>query len=187
MYEPRTLRLAPNDWVPNNPNLPVVIYRNAIHYDLLDLAGAFEVLFARNGWVPDWRGTLHDRHHFHSSAHEVLGVSRGSAIVMLGGLGGPKVALDESDALFLPAGTGHCQLRGSMDFQIVAAYPEGQRWNTHSAAIEAEDASIIAALPHPTSDPILGTRGPLAVPVRNRPSSLPDLRDEERDGKLEPE
>ena len=44
---------APNGWVPNNPSLSVVIYRNAVHYDLLDLAGTFEALFARNGLEPD--------------------------------------------------------------------------------------------------------------------------------------
>lgn len=163
MHEPRTLKLAPNDWIPNNASLPVVIYRNAIPYDLLDLDEAFETLFLRNGWVPDWRGTLHDQHHFHSAAHEVLGVSRGSAIVMLGGPGGPKVALDETDALFLPAGTGHRQVRGSMDFQIVAAYPHGQRWNVRGAKIEAEEAAAMKALPIPAADPVLGEHGPLSL------------------------
>jgi len=159
---PRLIRLAPNDWVPNNPNLPVVIYRNAVHHDLLDLAGEFEALFSRNGWVPDWRGTVHDHHHFHASAHEILGVTRGSAIMMLGGPGGSKMALDEADALFLPAGTGHCRLSGSNDFQVVAAYPPDQHWDVRREAIDRTGLREMLNLPLPKSDPILGARGPLA-------------------------
>jgi uncharacterized protein YjlB len=166
------LRLSPNGWVPNNPGLPVVIYRNAIHHDLLDLAGEFETLFAANGWIPDWRGTVHDQHHFHSSAHEVLGVNRGSAILMLGGPGGPKISLDETDALFLPAGTGHCRLRGSGDFQVVAAYPPNQSWNLCSGDTAIDRTAEMLALEIPDTDPVLGLPSPVCA--ASRPTGIGD-------------
>lgn len=82
--------------------------------------------------------------------------------MMLGGPGGSKMALDEADALFLPAGTGHCRLSGSNDFQVVAAYPPDQHWDVRREAIDRTGLREMLNLPLPKSDPILGARGPLA-------------------------
>ena len=68
--------------IPNSP-LPVLIYRQV---DLNgDLAAAFERVFAANSWPPQWRDGIFDYHHYHSNAHEALGVAAGSAEVMPGG------------------------------------------------------------------------------------------------------
>ena len=71
------LKLTSHDWVPNNRRLPVLIYRRALAPSTNDLGQAFEALFARNAWPPQWRDSIFVYHHFHSSAHEMLGVISG--------------------------------------------------------------------------------------------------------------
>ena len=85
--------LKPHDWVPNNRKLPVVIYRRALMPDSGDLGAAFEILFERNAWPTQWRDGIFDYHHFHATAHEILGVTDGSAQVIVGGPGGTVVTL----------------------------------------------------------------------------------------------
>lgn len=115
--QPEQLHLASDGRTPNSPH-PVLIYRQ------LPLAGpspaeAFERLFDSHLWPSAWRGTVYDYHHYHSTAHEALGVASGWARVMLGGDNGQEVELKAGDALVLPAGTGHCALEASADFQVV--------------------------------------------------------------------
>lgn len=153
--------LEPHDWVPNNSRLPVVIYRRALMPDSGDLAAAFEILFERNEWPAQWRDGIFDYHHFHATAHEILGVTDGSAQVIVGGPGGRVVTLCAGDALLLPAGTGHCLQSFARHFQVVAGYPEGQQWDIRREALTPEEIAAMEALPFAPLDPIDGKHGPL--------------------------
>ncbi|HET6526873.1 cupin [Sphingopyxis sp.] len=149
--------LGGNGWVPNNPAHPVVIYRSALP-EGPDPAERFERLFADHGWPPDWRDTIYDYHHYHSSAHEALGIACGSAKLMLGGPDRLATTVSAGDALLLPAGTGHCRMDASEDFLVVGAYPKGQQWDICRDAPSEEARRRIASLPMP-GDPVLGPDG----------------------------
>jgi uncharacterized protein YjlB len=149
--------LPARDWVPNNPRLPVRIYRSVRGDDgaLLDADG-LEARFARNGWPPQWRSGIYDYHHYHATAHEVLGVFIGHARLLLGGPGATEVTVQPGDVVLLPAGTGHCCLQASRDFRVVGAYPQGQDWDIQRAAPDAALRARMAALPDPPHDPVTG-------------------------------
>ncbi len=65
--------------------LPVLLYRAAITADAQDRASVFERGFAQNDWRNSWRNGVYSFAHYHSTAHEALGVYSGSARLRLGG------------------------------------------------------------------------------------------------------
>lgn len=159
--EPEVLRLTRNGWMPNNERLPVLLYRAGISTAGSDPAANFERTFTRNGWPSAWRNGVYSFHHYHSTAHEVLGFARGEAKLMLGGEGGTVVVVRAGDVALLPAGTGHCNLGSSRDFLVVGGYPRGQDWDLCRSAPTAEMLERIRKAPFPQSDPVLGAGGPL--------------------------
>jgi uncharacterized protein YjlB len=109
--KPVTFRFRDDGATPNNPDLPLVIYRNAVVLDgSFDPAAVFEAIFAANHWCDSWRNGIYDFLHFHSMTHEVLGIARGAAKVRFGGAKGRVVNLKAGDVVVLPAGTGHCRV-----------------------------------------------------------------------------
>jgi len=154
------LWFAADGWVPNNQRLPALLYRQAIP-DARDRAAACEALFDENGWPPQWRNGIYPFHHYHSTAHEALGIASGSGRVLLGGPNGAPVEVAAGDCVLLPAGTGHCRLAASADFLVVGAYPPGWVWDLRRDALSAAELSAMARLPIPSTDPVTGRAGGL--------------------------
>jgi uncharacterized protein YjlB len=160
--EYRVFRFEPNGWVPNNETLAVIVYRRVLPADDRDTAAeAFEERFGQNGWPPQWRDSVFDYHHYHSTAHEVMGVLGGSADLILGGPSGYTLRVAAGDALLLPAGTGHCLLEARGGFQVVGAYPQGQQWDLRRDALTPDEQRRMLALPFPPNDPVYGANGPM--------------------------
>jgi uncharacterized protein YjlB len=145
-----------------NSTLPLVIYSAAVAPDAAS-PEAMEALFDGNGWSSQWRAGVFGYHHYHSTAHECLGVAAGNARLMLGGPEGRAFDVAVGDVIVIPAGVAHRRLSNSTDFLVVGAYPPGQAWDVLTGeAGERPDADIrIAKVPLPQADPVGGQGGPL--------------------------
>jgi uncharacterized protein YjlB len=157
------IRLEANGSFPNNPSLPLLLYRGALREP--EPMEAEQVISA-NGWVGSWRNGVYAFHHFHSNAHEVLACCSGSARIRFGGPAGPVLQIGAGDVAVLPAGTSHKNEGASGDFLVVGAYPEGQEQYDMMRGDPAQTSSAaanIADVPVPPADPIYGLGGPLAT------------------------
>ena len=127
--EVKVHHFADDGSIPNNPTLPLLIYEDVL--DLVDVDAATTCIerFAAHGWHGAWRNGIYPFPHYHSKAHEVLGICQGEAEVRLGGQHGLVMMVKAGDALVLPAGTGHQNLGSSPDLLVVGAYPGGMDWD----------------------------------------------------------
>jgi uncharacterized protein YjlB len=157
--EVETFTFSGDSAIPNSP-LPVILYHGVVEAD--DPATC-EELFAWHGWLGAWRNGIYDFHHFHSTTHEVLGIVRGRASVMLGGPSGRRFELSAGDVVVLPAGTGHRNVGSSDDLLVVGAYPDGMSWDLRRGDPEERDEVLanISRVPRPARDPVRGADGPL--------------------------
>jgi uncharacterized protein YjlB len=156
---PETHLFEDDGGIPNS-RLPVLIYHEL---DAAHEAAACERLFDSNGWAPDWRDGIFSFHHFHSIAHEVLGIVAGTATVKLGGPSGRSFGIGQGDVLVLPAGTGHCNEGSSSDLLVVGAYPDGMPWDLCRGDPAEHDEAVanIEKVPLPGADPVEGSHGTL--------------------------
>lgn len=164
-HEPEVVvrHFADDGGIPNNPTLPLLIYENVLDLAGSDVAATCIERFAAHGWHGAWRNGIFPFPHYHSTAHEVLGICQGQAEVRLGGGCGLVMTVKAGDALVLPAGTGHQNLGSSLDLLVVGAYPDGMDWDLCRAEPGARQVEHrnIQAVPLPDSDPIFGSKGPL--------------------------
>ncbi|MGU3471719.1 cupin domain-containing protein [Paenibacillus sp. D51F] len=154
----RTFAFHDDGSIPNHPSLHVLFYPSAVSEP-----GRMELLFASNGWGNTWTNGVFSYHHYHSNAHEALGVARGSAKLQLGGEQGEIVEMEAGDVLVLPAGTGHKKLQASADFLISGGYPGGIDYNIRTGEPGERPRVLeeIRLVPMPASDPVYGKEGPL--------------------------
>lgn len=164
MMDTQTFSFADDGDVPNN-SLPLIVYAGAIDAGAGDAAAAFEALFDANGWGGSWRNGIFPFHHYHSTAHEVLGIAAGEAEVRFGGEQGETLSVKAGDAVLIPAGVGHKRLSATPDLLVIGAYPGGQWADLMREG--AEDAAgirrRIAAVAMPGADPVGGQGGPMSA------------------------
>lgn len=154
--------LEENGQIPNNPSLPLLVYQQVLDISD-DLKEQFEKAFKENKWGGSWVNGVFDYHHYHSTAHEVLGVLSGTATIAFGGPDKLEVDLQAGDMVVLPAGTGHCRISASDDFKVIGAYPNGQEdYDTCTQQDDVDEKEEnIRQVPRPKADPISGENGPL--------------------------
>lgn len=152
--------LAPSGAIPNHPRWPLLVYPQAVPNPTPE---DFEALFTRNGWPAAWRNGVFPFHHYHSNAHEALGVYGGEVTVQFGGDGGVQVAARPGDVLVLPAGTGHKKISSRGALGVVGAYPEGAKPDTCMSpfARTAKNVRDVLQAVLPAGDPVHGPGGPL--------------------------
>ena len=73
-------RFADDGRVPNNPRLPLIVYRGALKTGG-DAAASCVALFHRNGWTGAWQNGVYSHHHYHRactrcSASPLVGSAR---------------------------------------------------------------------------------------------------------------
>jgi len=141
--------------VPNSP-LPVVLIRSALTPNVSAKGRRFREAFRRRGWTGIWADTVYDYTHFHSNAHEVLGIAKGKVTVFWEA---PK-ADDSGSRLaicsgFLPAWdiAGFGEATG---LKVIGAYPPGQSHFTMKRKGRA-----VPRVRLPDTDPFYGPAGPL--------------------------
>ena len=111
MNDPLTFTFEDDGTIPNS-RLPLLVYRDAVPAD----AAAIERIFTANCWPAAWRDGVHPFHHFHSTAHEVLGVARGEATVLFGGPNGTTLTVKAGDVV---VNTGSTPIESHMPTNIV--------------------------------------------------------------------
>jgi uncharacterized protein YjlB len=159
-----TTHLLTDDGIfPNNATLPLIVYSQAVTLPTRDAAAVFETMFEAHQWGNGWRNGIYGVHHYHSTAHEVLGIFRGQATVQCGGEHGVILQVQRGDVVVIPAGVAHKNLGSSGDFGVVGAYPWGQRWDTcyGKAGERPRTDDNIARVALPQADPVYGAPGPL--------------------------
>jgi uncharacterized protein YjlB len=95
---------------------PILLYKDAFQERGQRAAGWLEWRFASNGWTNSWQDLSYPFWHYHSTAHEVLGIHSGSAIFHLGGEKGRQIRLCAGDIIVIPAGVGHFKYEPSRKY-----------------------------------------------------------------------
>jgi len=155
MKSPLKLYFEKGNDVPNSV-LPALLFRSVLGPSANRKGLRFRELFKTNGWVGLWTDTIYDYTHFHSTAHEVLGIAEGKVTVLLGGETGRQFRLKAGDMLVIPAGVGHCRIGDDAGLKVIGAYPPGQ---SHFNMKRSGRAMPKVALP--LTDPFYGEGGPV--------------------------
>lgn len=161
--EIQSMILKDDGTFPNNEKLPLIFMQNAFDPNTRNLVGTIEKTFHGNGWGSSWRNGLYNFHHYHSTAHEVLGLYSGWVKAHFGGPQGKIVDAKIGDVIIVPAGVSHKNLEQSTDFRCVGAYPKDQSWDmNYGRAGERPQTDVnIKNVSPPKTDPVFGKSGPV--------------------------
>jgi uncharacterized protein YjlB len=144
---------------PNN-SLPILLYPKVLHLPRLFPALAVRKLFQKNNWGNNWKQGIYTYHHYHSITHEVLGVCKGEALLLLGGEQGVTLFVEEGDVLIIPAGVAHMNLGEEKDVICVGGYPDGKDYDMNYGKKSERPATDenIASVTLPLTDPVFGKK-----------------------------
>ena len=70
----QTLIIPDDGRFPNNDTLSLILVQQAFDPTTKNLVGTIEEAFHGNAWRGSWRNGIFTFHHYHSTAHEVLGL-----------------------------------------------------------------------------------------------------------------
>lgn len=146
---------------PNNKCLALIVYKGAFHLLPEDPAESIKQVFKRHKWTNCWQNGLDNSPHYHSTAHQVIGIYCGTAKIQFGGSKGVIVEVNRGDALIIPAGVAYKNLECSEDFNCIGAYPEGQEPDFNSG-LKGERPLVdenIRNVKLPIADPVYGDSG----------------------------
>jgi uncharacterized protein YjlB len=150
VIEPETYFLKPNKHAPNN-DLPILIYRDVLPLPLSEerTKGFLE----SHAWIRGGTWGHINIRHFHPNTHECYGKSvirqfsevmgldnhidhnsasqgifQGESTLLLGcgtndNDGGQELEVRAGDVIVLPAGTAHCSVQSSKDYEYIGVYP----------------------------------------------------------------
>ena len=156
--------IIPDDGIfPNNNSLPLVLMQRVFDPTPRNLVRVIEERIHENAWGRSWRNGIYSFHHYHSLAHEVLGLYAGRVKAQFGGPDGQAVEAEAGDVIIIPAGVSHKNLEQSSDFRCVGAYPVGQSPDMQYGKPGERpkvDQNIESVL-LPKMDPVFGKNGPL--------------------------
>ncbi|KAI0821349.1 RmlC-like cupin domain-containing protein [Irpex lacteus] len=119
--------------IPNTSiqNRPLLIYHGAFPSDAT--AAQIESHIRAIGVCePQWRYSMYKTSHFHSTTHELLVISSGSATLLFGGetnSGKIEETVKKGDVIVVPAGVAHRLMKaeGEDIFEVVGSYPVGAK------------------------------------------------------------
>ncbi|KAI6038647.1 RmlC-like cupin domain-containing protein [Pisolithus marmoratus] len=123
-------------------------------------------LLSKGVVVPQWRYTMYNVSHFHSTTHEVLCIVSGRAKLCFGGEEDPErveTIVGQGDVVIVPAGVAHKLLEElDGDFLMVGSYPVGKDWDMcYGRPDEQDKIQKIKDLGWFSRDPIYGSEGPV--------------------------
>ncbi|MGH3085693.1 MAG: cupin domain-containing protein [Rubrobacteraceae bacterium] len=150
--------------IPNNPDLPLLVYPQALDESERDPSQCKELLTG-NSWEGAWVDGVFSYHHYHSNAHEVLCMIGGSAQLAFGGPEGETVEVEAGDVVVIPAGVGHKNEDSSGGFSVIGAYPKGQENYDLRTGEEGERPEVLENIGNvalPEKDPLFGGDGSLS-------------------------
>ncbi|KAH6873426.1 RmlC-like cupin domain-containing protein [Thelonectria olida] len=145
-------------------NKPLLIYHSVFKKPISP--AKVESHLASVGIVsPQWRYTMYNFDHFHTTSHEVLCITQGRARVCFGAKENKarvEIVVESGDAVVVPAGVAH-SLQEDLDgdFQMVGSYPNGSTFDMcYGKPGEEDKVANVKSLEWFQYDPIYGGHGP---------------------------